>query len=515
MRKTYRNYAGSVNMNKFQQICMRRPSTEDITSIKELLKSGALGNDWENYYWCGKCLCAYDRDDININLLIDIFDSAIKNGLSHRANRYFFIDTIKALATLNSRIRKYDAVLNYLNTILEWDTNSPDWVYHDFVSAQIHTGSIRRILKNPGIFLSDLKHNDSNSDQIKNKQRKIFREFLIESVKWMCNNPNNTVDYNTIAKAASGYDLVDTNIWQYFTDAVNGRIPPNIDSILEKDAEKERTTTKDIDDRPLIISIFPENESIAGDTQQQVNAEMKEKLSDALFQLETAEKKLLQRENDLSEKAQQIKDLKAKYEELKQTTNSKMADQNTLQERIRQACDENDALKAEINTLKNSKDAALKKAATDPVTDIVSHMHIFLYSTQVALASWLNSKLPHCDRDWWEQCVMNSLSYEQLERAHDSRKTTLREFDLAALLRIMSRNFAKLKVFTNLDSEDRACLTNMFLIRNSWAHLNIALLDKNNIKKDLDTVQKFMKAIDCPKQTEVSNYVLKVNEMYI
>ena len=502
-------------MNKYQQICMQQPSSEDITGIKELFQTGVLGNNWENYYWCGKCLCAYDKDDIDVNMIINVFDTAIKNGLSHRSDRCCFIDTIKILATLNSRIRNYDAVLNYLNTILEWDSDSPDWVYHDFVSAQIHTESIRRILKNPGFFLSDLKHNDSNSDQVKNKQRKIFKEFLIEAVKRICNNPNITVDYNTIALAASDYNLTDTNIWQYFTNAVNGRIPPNINSIIENDVEEERTTTKDIDDRPLIISIFPENESASDVTQLQVNDKMKEKLSDALNQLETAEKKLLQRESDLAEKEQQIKELKAKYDELKHTAKSKISSQNALQKQISQAYDENEALKVEVKALKEYKEAALKKAATDPIIDIVSHMHIFLYSAQVALASWLSSKLPHCEKDWWDQCVMNSLSYEQLERAHDSRKSTLQEFDLAALLRIMSRNFVKLKVFTRFDSEDRANLTKMFMVRNNWAHLNTELPDKEKILEDLNAIAKFMKTICCPKHTEVSGFALLVNKMKI
>ena len=502
-------------MNKFQQIYMRQPHTDDIVKIKELFQNGDLGNNWENYYWCGKCLCSYDKDDIDVNLLMDVFDTAIKNGLSHRADRNYFIDTIKILATLNSRIGKYDAVLNYLNTILEWDSDSPDWVYHDFVSAQIHTGNIRRVLKTPGFFLSDLKHNDTNSDQIRNKQRKIFKEFLIEAVKRISVDPRITIDYHTIAKAASEYDMTNTKCWKYFTDAVNGKILPDINTILENDAEEERITTKETEGRPFIISVSPENETNASNSQQQVNVEMQEKLTDALNQLETAERKLLQRESDLAEKEQQIKELYAKFEELKRTAKNKTSAQNALQERIRQACKENDALKAEVKALKKDKEAALKEAATDPITDIVSHMHIFLYSTQVALAAWLNAKLPHCDKDWWEQCVLNSLSYEQLERAHDDRKSSLREFDLAALLRIMSRNFVKLKTFTSLNSDDRACLTKMFLVRNNWAHLNTELPDKEGIHDDLCVIGQFMKTINCNKQDEVNQFSMAVSKMNI
>lgn len=66
-----------------------------------------------------------------------------------------------------------------------------------------------------------------------------------------------------------------------------------------------------------------------------------------------------------------------------------------------------------------------------------------------------------------------------------------------------------------LDSNDRACLTKMFIVRNNWTHLKTDLPDKKELQDDLDTIKQFIKVINCSKQTEESNFLELVNKMKI
>ena len=67
---------------------------------------------------------------------------------------------------------------------------------------------------------------------------------------------------------------------------------------------------------------------------------------------------------------------------------------------------------------------------------IVSRMNSYLHTSANVLAEWLGSLLPRASDDWWEECVLDKLSYNQREMAIERGFTELGQFDLAALLRI-------------------------------------------------------------------------------
>ena len=49
---------------------------------------------------------------------------------------------------------------------------------------------------------------------------------------------------------------------------------------------------------------------------------------------------------------------------------------------------------------------------------IVSRMNSYLHTSANVLADWLGSLLPRASDDWWEECVLDKLSYNQ----HGDRK---------------------------------------------------------------------------------------------
>ena len=67
-----------------------------------------------------------------------------------------------------------------------------------------------------------------------------------------------------------------------------------------------------------------------------------------------------------------------------------------------------------------------------------------------ALCEWLSDALPKLDAAWWSSLVISQLSYQQRERVERQGIDSLRHLDLAALLRVMDRNWYELSSKFNL-----------------------------------------------------------------
>ena len=50
---------------------------------------------------------------------------------------------------------------------------------------------------------------------------------------------------------------------------------------------------------------------------------------------------------------------------------------------------------------------------------IVSRMNTYLHTSSNVLTEWLGKLLPRASEDWWEECVLDKLSYNQRETARE------------------------------------------------------------------------------------------------
>ena len=62
-------------------------------------------------------------------------------------------------------------------------------------------------------------------------------------------------------------------------------------------------------------------------------------------------------------------------------------------------------------------DLVLEREFTMDDQNIVSKMNSFLHESAMALVAWLDNILPRVAETWWDDCVLNSLSYNQREIA--------------------------------------------------------------------------------------------------
>ena len=128
---------------------------------------------------------------------------------------------------------------------------------------------------------------------------------------------------------------------------------------------------------------------------------------------------------------------------------------------------------------------------------IVSKINKYLYQATILLEKWLSDKLPKFSQSWWEECVLDKLSYNQRLIAEEKGFTKLSDFDLAALLRIADRNWYALREVTYLPTKERECLRRMISVRNNWAHCGGLLPGKDAIVSDLNTILEFLGQMNC------------------
>lgn len=114
---------------------------------------------------------------------------------------------------------------------------------------------------------------------------------------------------------------------------------------------------------------------------------------------------------------------------------------------------------------------------------IVSRMNTYLHTSAKFLEEWLGKLLPITSDEWWEECVMEKLSYNQRETAMGKGFTRLGDFDLAALLRIADKSClenASLKWFMDAEAitqEDYDIYQNIRKRRNDIIHELLKILN--------------------------------------
>lgn len=128
---------------------------------------------------------------------------------------------------------------------------------------------------------------------------------------------------------------------------------------------------------------------------------------------------------------------------------------------------------------------------------IVSNMNAHLHIAATALAAWLGRLLPRASENWWDECVIDSLSYNQRETANSKGFTKLEEFDLAALLRIADKSWYTMRQVAFLPTRERECIRDMMRVRNNWAHCGANLPGKDVILQDLNTLHEFFEQREC------------------
>ena len=97
---------------------------------------------------------------------------------------------------------------------------------------------------------------------------------------------------------------------------------------------------------------------------------------------------------------------------------------------------------------------------------IIGKINELLYTATDLCCGWLNKMLPRISDNWWANCVLDSLSFNQNQLAQEKGYTELKQLDLAALLRIIDKNWYAMRNFAYLPTKDRETVRRMMRVRN-------------------------------------------------
>lgn len=140
---------------------------------------------------------------------------------------------------------------------------------------------------------------------------------------------------------------------------------------------------------------------------------------------------------------------------------------------------------------------------------IVSKMNSYLHESAAALVTWLEGILPKVDDTWWDDCVLNSLSYTQREIAITKAFSKLSDFNLAALLRIANKSWYDMRTVAYLPSSEREVIREMMTVRNNWAHCSAELPGKDVVLNDLHTISTLISQLGGDKSIlkDISEFI--------
>jgi len=115
------------------------------------------------------------------------------------------------------------------------------------------------------------------------------------------------------------------------------------------------------------------------------------------------------------------------------------------------------------------------------------------------LARFLEKVLPSLFDDWWNEAVVNILSFQQRRRVKERGINSLVSLDLAALLRVLDQNWYQISTKLELTSEARHFVKEMQTVRDRWAHAGSEGFPVDDVYRDLDTLQRFAIVVEADK----------------
>jgi len=112
-----------------------------------------------------------------------------------------------------------------------------------------------------------------------------------------------------------------------------------------------------------------------------------------------------------------------------------------------------------------------------------------------SLYRFLEGILPTIQENWWDKCVVGTLTFQQQRLVEEKKIGSLAGLDLAALLRVLDQNWFEIAHKASLPRDARNWVKEMQAIRNRWAHRSGSPPSQDDLYRDLDTLQRLLEMI--------------------
>ena len=117
-----------------------------------------------------------------------------------------------------------------------------------------------------------------------------------------------------------------------------------------------------------------------------------------------------------------------------------------------------------------------------------SKMNEYMFRLNQKMGGWLSKKLPKITDDWWQDLVINNLSTLQRENVLREEIKDIDGLDLAALLRVVDRNWFVITSMFYLNNKEREKIHDMQQIRNDWVHITPSDISKEKVINDTNVI---------------------------
>ena len=537
-------------MSEYERLYEEGLDDIDVDQVVRDLDEGI--HSWEDYYWGSKCLfdCETECDPDDI---IKYINNAFRYGLSYRSKPELYSEGLKMLSVLYGQLSQYELMVNPLLSFIMMNPEAPGWVFHDLVSAQLHTNEIDRMIEHPDHFIDYINKDDQTNADAATKKKNIFLSLIEASSKRLTIRPDLVPDYAVFKDTARLFGVTGTPEWAEFSLLVTGN---NDDVTVDTDK------TDDVS-RP-VFTLFP-NENAAQDIIKESNA----RIAEVLEQLNAAQKESEQLSEDNSALQDRIKELEQekqnseallrdKQEELdsikekaiEQSSNTqrlvdeiskvnnerdtiqkqyeeKEHDLNLALNELANSTRDKEALETQIQELEEEKDQLEKqkeeqsqiismtkqkleellnqgaddeltlKSASNTVNGILN------FELKDSLEQWLLAKLPLLGINWFETYAKTSLTTAQATECNNRGWRNLSDFDLAALIQVADKMFVSIKRKEGIHYNREECnsIKDLKGLRNKYAHFHFEEVTKDTLLWDLDTIVKALHVISASRDT--------------
>lgn len=231
---------------------------------------------WEAVYWRAKYLFEYAGDVCSTQEMIGYVNECFNQGLSVAASKDCYIDARRMAASLYIKNGQYELAANCIQVVLDITEDVPPEMFLDLNYAEIHTDTLRQILRDSTMFFTDLHTADGCGERNAERQKEIVRILLLKAAECKLKNPDEKINSSQIKREVATFGLTESDEWEYYKQVLSaiggGTTPPS--PILTKRVEVSKvqpekqpkvTPKTEIKEktRPIEIPIFPED--IAGD----------------------------------------------------------------------------------------------------------------------------------------------------------------------------------------------------------------------------------------------------------
>lgn len=128
-------------------------------------------------------------------------------------------------------------------------------------------------------------------------------------------------------------------------------------------------------------------------------------------------------------------------------------------------------------------------------------MHDELRMAASDLAKFLQANLPNLSEKWWEDNVVDRLTFHQQRIVEEKRISSLRELDLAALLRVLDQNWYDISNSLAFPREARNWVKELQTVRNKWAHMSAEGTPASEVYRDADTLERLLGLISADRSS--------------